>query len=748
LDTDRSKPFVAGHPRFARTPVIGRPRLLRRLSAGPHASIAVVVAPSGYGKTTLLRQWDADDDREFIWVSLDHRHDDPTMLVGAIAAALDSSEPLEGRVFAPLMAPRPNLWNVVVPRLCEAVAQRRNPFVLVLDDLHQVTDLTALEPLAAIAESVPEGSRLAIASREYSAVPLGRLRTQRGVIELGALDLAMTSTETAVLLRRLGHELDEGDVERLLARTEGWPAGTYLAALAIDADPDAAAAIARFCGDDRVVAEYLREEFLQSLSVDKRLFLIRASVLDRLSGPICDHVLERSGSQALLKRLSHSNLLLAPLDRREREYRCHPLLREMLASELSALGPDEASGLHRRACAWYSAAGDVDRAVPHAIAAGDRERAAELIWSSTPGYESSGRHATLRAWLDEFTEDEIASSPPLCLTRATNRLTLGDGAGCEHWTRVAVEALKGYDGPDAAGLMLAARVIRSSGAARDGVVSMREDVAAAAALLPEDAPWRALCCLLEGVSWHLTGERERARHRLDEGARRGAETAPNVGTLCLAQLALVAIDEDDADHAGDLTRRASELAAHFALEEHPTSALTFAVSALVTAREGRTDDAKRDLAAATRLLAELRDLSAWYEAEVRIVIARSLLLLDDAGGARARLAEAGRFLQRCPDAAVLRDWIAAGWKEADAANAVTGRWPLSPAELRLLHHLPTHLTFREIADELFVSANTVKTQARSIYRKLGVSSRAEAVQCGRTAGLLGGPAQDHAQPPV
>jgi LuxR family maltose regulon positive regulatory protein len=737
LDIDRSQAFVAGHPRIARTPVIDRPRLLRRLAASPHASIAVVVAPSGYGKTTLLRQWDADDNREFIWVSLDHRHDDPTMLVGTIAAALDSSEPLDRRVFAPLMAPRPNLWNVVVPRLCEAVARRRSPFVLVLDDLHQVSDRTALEPLAAIAESVPEGSRLAIASREDSGVPLGRLRTQRGVIELGTVDLAMTPAETGALLRRLGHELSEDDVERLLERTEGWPAGTYLAALTIDSDSDATAAIGRFYGDDRVVAEYLREEFLQGLSAEQRVFLVRASVLDRLSGPICDQVLERTGSQALLKRLSHSNLLLAPLDRREREYRCHPLLREMLASERPALGPGEESALHRRACAWYSAGGDVDRAVPHAIAGGDRELAAELIWASTPRYESSGRHATLRAWLDEFSEDEITASPPLCLTLATSRLTLGDGTGCEHWTRVAVEALKGYDGPDAVGLMLAARVIRSAGAARDGVVSMREDVAEAANLLPEDAPWRALCCLLEGVSWHLTADPERAKRWLDEGARRGAEAAPNVGVLCLAQLALVAIDENDLPHAGDLTRRATELTAHFALQEHPTSALTLAVRALVTAREGRSDDAKHDLGLASGLLAELRDLSAWYEAEVRIVIARALLLLDDVGSARARLAEAGRFLQRCPDAAVLRDWIQTGWKEADTANAVTGRWPLSPAELRLLHHLPTHLTFREIADELFVSANTVKTQARSIYRKLGVSSRAEAVQCARTAGLLG-----------
>ena len=136
------------------------------------------------------------------------------------------------------------------------------------------------------------------------------------------------------------------------------------------------------------------------------------------------------------------------------------------------------------------------------------------------------------------------------------------------------------------------------------------------------------------------------------------------------------------------------------------------------------------------LVAGLRDMSPWYEAETRIVLARTLLRLDDVAGARAWLAEAGRYLKRTPDATVLREWLEGAWKQADLARSATDRWPLSPAELRLLPFLPTHLTFPEIAEELFVSANTVKTQARSIYEKLGVSSRNEAVTCARTAGLL------------
>ena len=219
---------------------------------------------------------------------------------------------------------------------------------------------------------------------------------------------------------------------------------------------------------------------------------------------------------------------------------------------------------------------------------------------------------------------------------------------------------------------------------------------------------------------------------------RGAEAqaAPNVATHCLAQLALVALDEEDPEGAEALVDHAMSKVDHFGLGDDSSQALPPAVASLVRAGRGRVEEATRDLKAAGDLLAGLNDFSPWYEAETRIVLARALLLLDDVAGARARLAEAGRFLRQTADATVLREWLERAWQEGDAARSVTGRWPLSPAELRLLHFLPTHLTFREIADELFVSANTVKTQARAVYQKLGVSSRAEAVACARAAGLL------------
>jgi len=713
--------------------VVWRERAISRcLEGGP---FVLVRAPAGYGKTTVLAQWAEVDPRPFQWISLDWRHNDPGLLLGSLAAALDEIEPLEEATVAPLTTATPNL-ELASARIGEALAARTTPFVIVLDDLHALDDPRALRLLLAIVDATPEGSTIAAATREVERLPLGRRRAERRVTELTVADLRMTGAEAAEVLSAAGLTLAPEQAEQLTAHTEGWPAGLYLAALSLSESDDVQAALGEFYGDNRLVADYLGEEFLAALPPADRDFLTRTSILDRLSGPLCNAVLDRTGSAATLRRLSRSNLLLSPVDPHDREYRCHALLREMLAAELHSLEPGDESALHLRASGWYAADEDHDRAVAHAIASGEVDHAASLIWDLTAEFESSGRGETLRRWLSSFSERQIEGSAALCLSSAAVKTTDGDGAGAERWIRAARTALATESHPRADELEAAAILIGAAGLPGGGVVEIGEQVAPIAAALPEDSAWRVMALLLLGVSHHLGGDPEQGRSALEEGARTGTVRAPNIACLCCAQLTLLELDQGDRSAAHDAASRAISSVQRYGLDTHPTQALSLATAGLVRAREGDSAAAADWLRQAGDLVDRFDQFSDWYEAETRIVVARALLLLDDPGGARARLGQAGRYLRRAKDATVLRSWLEQAWHDAEEAQAVSGRWPLTPAELRLLHHLPSHLSYRQIAEELFVSANTVKTQAQSIYRKLGASSRAEAVACARSAGLL------------
>ncbi|MDQ2673913.1 MAG: LuxR C-terminal-related transcriptional regulator, partial [Chloroflexota bacterium] len=596
------------------------------------------------------------------------------------------------------------------------------------------------ELLGAITRALPAGSQLAVATREAPELNLGRLRADRLVSEFGASDLAMNVAEGSATLAACGLELRPDSVERLVDRTEGWPVGLYLPGLSLSNRPGADEAPADFHGDDRLVADYMRDELLRGLDPETLNFLIGTSILDRLSGEACDAVLDRPGSGEVLHQLTRSNLLIVPLDGRDRFFRLHALFRDVLLSELDSEPAPVAAALHARASEFFTACGDIDRAVQHGIASGDPEPVATLILSNTPAYVTSGRHATVKGWLARFTTEQLGALPALSLAKAICGLAEGDGGEIERWTCTALEALEGSDGYPAMAVM--ARIIRAAGASRDGVGRMLSDIDAGIGFLASDDPLRVLCNLLRGVALHLTARRGEARRPLEDGARMGASVGPSIAAICRAQLALLALDEGDVAEAERQSQHAVGTVDHFGLGDYKTHALTFAVAALVCARRGRTDAAAQHAKSAARLQAGREDLSPWYEAESRITLGRALLFLDEVVAARSNLSAARRFLRDASDAVVLREWLDAAWADAEAAESVEGRWPLTPAELRLLHLLPTHHSFREIAELSFVSQNTVKTQAQSVYRKLGVSSRAEAVSCARAAGLLSSGIED------
>jgi LuxR family transcriptional regulator, maltose regulon positive regulatory protein len=307
---------------------------------------------------------------------------------------------------------------------------------------------------------------------------------------------------------------------------------------------------------------------------------------------------------------------------------------------------------------------------------------------------------------------------------------MGDRDRLEHWATVA-ERAGATDG--------AALAIMSGAVGRDGVAQMAADAARGRAL-GADGAWLALSRLLTGVAAHLQGDREGARADLEEGCRRGAIAAPLVQVLCLAQLALLALDADDMEGAALLVSRARAQVDRVGIEECPTACLVFAVSALVRAHRASVEDAQEDRRRATALLAGATEGAPWYAIETHVTLARAVLRLGDVAAARGLLDAAARLLRAAPDPGVLKAWIAGVRVQVDAFSAasLSGPASLTTAELRVLRLLPTHLSFREMGEHLHVSGNTIKTHAHAVYRKLDVGCRSEAVGRAQDMGLLDG----------
>jgi LuxR family transcriptional regulator, maltose regulon positive regulatory protein len=428
-------------------------------------------------------------------------------------------------------------------------------------------------------------------------------------------------------------------------------------------------------------------------------------------------------------------MLLMPLDRRDEWFRFHTLLRDMLRSELHRIEPEFEPELHRRAADWWAEQGEPDQAIDHAIDAGALDRAGELLWQGYPEYSSRGRQASITRWLDRIGSDGIASDPYLSLVAAYDGISRGDSGQADHWAAIAHGLSAGMKPSPARNELLAALLLLKATIGRGGVEAMVEDAAAAAEGFVEASPWLVMCSWLEGVGMHLQGRTDGARVRLGEGARRAAVVAPTVQALCLAQLALIAIEDHDWQAAEVLSVQARAQLERSGVDGYSVMALGVAVAALVSAHTGQLDRALSDLRRALKLLDHLEDFIPWYVIEARVVLARTALRLDDAPLASRQLEHARRHLRHLADCKLLEEWIdeTANAIETVSASGVTD---LTPAELRVLQYMPSHLSFSEIAAAIFVSANTVKTQAQGVYRKLGVSSRGEAVNEAQRLGLV------------
>jgi LuxR family transcriptional regulator, maltose regulon positive regulatory protein len=460
-------------------------------------------------------------------------------------------------------------------------------------------------------------------------------------------------------------------------------------------------------------------------------------VLERMSGPLCDAVLDTTGSSDILAWLEESNLLLVPLDRQRRWYRYHHLFHELLLAELDRREPELVPQLHRRAALWCEANGLPESAIDHAQAAGDADRVARLVWQlALPAY-GAGRVDTTRRWFGWFEDQELLGRyPQVTVLGAWLQALVGQPVAAERWADAAEQGPVTGTLPDGSTTQSYRALLRAL-LCRDGVDRMRGDIQAALAELSPASQWRPTAQLLEGIGYLLAGETDRADPVLAHAVEVASEAgALPVAVIALAERSLVAMHDQDWKQAAILAEQAQAVVRAGALDGYVASALVHAVAARVAVHRGDIPQAQEQLGRATRLRPLLTYALPYFAVQTLLELGRACLALDDAAGARVVLRHARDILRRRPDLGVLPNQVEELRSRIDTSRAgIAGVSSLTTAELRLLPLLPTHLTFAEIAERLYLSQHTVKTHASSIYRKLGVSSRNQATQHLQQTGL-------------
>ena len=692
-----------------------------------------VVAPPGYGKTTLTAQHVDHDARPSAWLSITDDCNDPTTLARSLVLTLSLIIPIDEALLQELTAKHAS-WPAIIAGCCASIRNAPSPYLLVVDDVHVLTDQGCVDLLIALADETRPGSQLVMAARSLASVPLAKLRVPEDFLEIGAEDLRFNVDDAASLLRNTGVvDMSEEDVAALTEQTEGWAIGLNLAALSRVAGVGANTA-PRFGGDDRFLADYLRENVLARLQEDDVDFLVRTSILDEMTGPLCDATLETTGSGARLEALEASNLLVVPLDHQRERFRYHHLFRDLLRMELEHRSPELVPGLTARASAWCEAQGAYDLAITYAQAGHLTDRVAELLGRYAHMAYFTGRaNATLRwlTWLDDHAS--VGDYPLVAALGGWTMAMEGREFDARRWADAAADSERARS-DEAEGC----RLLLQAAMCRDGAGSMLDDVDRALTILPPLSRWVPSAMLLHGLAEVLDGNAVAAEESFRLGVERSTEmgTAP-AWSMTLAELAALALARGDVEEAAGYAGQARAVLDEVQLDGYSMSVLTYAVAARVAIIQGDPVHAKRFAQKAADHRSMLTVAVPILAVQVRILLLWCAVALFDVEEAEMYLTEAANIVRDCSDLGALADELETARNQIELLRrSRPGIQPLSPAEARVLPLLTTNLSFREIGEQLYVSQHTVKTQAIAIYRKLGVTSRGSAVDMAREVGLL------------
>ena len=731
----RTRPLVrASKLRVPTVPpwVVARPRLSAVQKAAERNRVVLVSAPAGYGKSTLVAQWSDLDPRASGWVQLCPGDNDPVVLLAHVVAALERTGPVRDELLEELSGRTPRIDEVAIPLLAADLGERE-PFVLVLDDAHVVTAEKSRAILACLVEEVRSGSQLVLVTRGDPGVPLARLRASGDVVEIGTALLALDPTETRDVAASTGLELSQAAAGALWERTEGWTAAVALATLALRGRANGAARAAGLSGNQQQIADYLLEEVLERQPDHLKKFLLGTSILDHMTAPLCDAVLGTTDAAGSLEDLARSNAFIVSLDDHREWYRYHHLFSDLLRAELKRRHPELLPVYLRRAAGWCEEHGSPGEAFAYAHQAGDLAHAGRIALAYRDELASRGQIESLRLWLDRCTDTDIESDAQLSIAAAWVFGYLGEPARARRFLVAAERApLDSASADGAASLRSALANLRSS-MAPDGIPQMLRDAELGSACEKRmGTPSLLSARRAMGAAYLLLGRPQEAIAVLRESLALATDRPElsHTRVFTLGYLVFAAAELGERRDAQRWAVEASWLTAQQHLHDTIYGAIAYTAGALAHNQRGDQTEAARQLENVRRLRPLLR-VGPWLNADLALRCADISLDLGDVPGAVEHAQVAGDALQGYPDAGTLP----ARLQRLHARIKRGQDYGLTPAELRLVPFLRTHLSLQDIADRLHLARPTVKTHVASIYSKLGVTCRSDAVEIIEHAGL-------------
>jgi LuxR family transcriptional regulator, maltose regulon positive regulatory protein len=721
--------------------LVDRPRVCRALDGGRAASLTLVAAPAGYGKTTAVRAWCANLDCALAWVTLDAGDDDPVRLWRYVATAVDRVRPGLGRGALRRLGVAGSPIEVAVDELMNGVSAPGSELFVVLDDLDSVASEECLSSIDYAVAHLPPNAHLVLITRSDPELRLARLRAAGALVEVRGDQLEFTTAEARELLVGLGRlELGAEEIDVLVKRTEGWAAALVLAWLWLRTVEDPERAVRAFGGDNRFVAEYLSSEVLAALEQDDRAFLHGASVLGEFTAELCDGTLDRTDSAARLAKLEHSNLFVSRLERGG-WFRIHSLFAEYARAQLASLEPGAATRIHRRAAEWARSRGLAVQAVEHASAAGEHELVAQLLVEYHLPLIRSGAGRTLLRWVRTLPDEVIVEHPELAAAAAATAMLVG-GRRLEQRRLLALADRGNGARPERGGAYVetGARLVRAvtiDGGVRQAVLDGRRAVALAEAGEEEILP-AALAAFARAL--FFAGELDEAWAVAVRALEQPAiERAVPSLVVARSTLALIAVERGRLASARVHAEKAKAAVGRIGTSRSWLGANASAALGSLLAAEGSLAEAEHELASAERFFTD--EVATVHRTWLLVLLARVRLRRGRLAEAEAALGSAqealGELIDSGPMSALAEEVERALDAARDRASSGEILEQPSDAELAVLQFLASGLSNREIGERLFLSPNTIRSHLRALYHKLGVHSRTDAVARATALGLLG-----------